>query len=108
VRPNPKPKFSKSTMLGVGERLPETASGIRTTNTAAAIQAVGLPAPRSIPIRMKTEIAALPLDPDAAFVLETIDGRTSLQDIVDLGTMPRMRTLEAIVRLSQLGVIAFT
>jgi hypothetical protein len=88
------------------DRDPDESHVCRTT-TAAAVAAVGLPDPKAIPRRVTNAVQELPLDPGAAFVLEQIDGRTSVQDILDGGTLPRFATLDAICRLVELGVIAF-
>ncbi len=80
---------------------------MKRTTTAHAVAAVGLPNPRSVPRRAMRAVQELPLDPAAAFVLEHVDGRTSVQDLVDLGALPRFATLDALCRLLELGVIVF-
>src|SRR4051812_7811097 len=95
------------TRLGVGDHTPEPApSGVRRT-TAAEIAAIGLPPAKSVPLLVMRRVHELPLDPQAAFVLDQVDGRTTIQDILDLGAMSRSKTLDAIVHLVALGVIAF-
>src|SRR5262249_27306342 len=53
------------------------------------------------------QIAALPMDPRAAFILGHIDGVHSLEEILDVCAMPEQQALELIEKLCNLGVIAF-
>ncbi|HEY8076665.1 MAG TPA: hypothetical protein VIF62_21215, partial [Labilithrix sp.] len=71
------------------------------------VVAVGLPDSKAVPRRAMRAVQELPLDPAAAFVLGHVDGKTSVQDLVDLGALPRFATLDALCRLVELGVIVF-
>ena len=43
--------------------------------------------------------------PQESFLLSLIDGRTSIEDIIDISTMPRDEVLEMLVRLVEQGLI---
>lgn len=52
------------------------------------------------------EIAQLPMDPRAAFILGHIDGIQSMEEILDICAMPEADALELVERLRAMGVIA--
>lgn len=52
------------------------------------------------------EIAKLPMDPRAAFILGHIDGIQSMEEILDICAMPEADALELVERLRAMGVIA--
>jgi len=52
------------------------------------------------------EIAKLPMDPRAAFLLGHVDGTNTLEEIVDMCPMPQNEALELVARLRGMGVIA--
>ncbi len=52
------------------------------------------------------EIAKLPMDPRAAFILGHIDGIQSMEEILDVCAMPEADALELVERLRAMGVIA--
>jgi len=52
------------------------------------------------------EIAKLPMDPRAAFILGHIDGIQSMEEILDVCAMPEAEALELIERLRRMGVIS--
>jgi hypothetical protein len=54
----------------------------------------------------RAEIAELPIDPRSAFVLCHIDGRQTLEEILDVCAMPESDALELLGRLQTMGVIA--
>jgi len=52
------------------------------------------------------EIAKLPMDPRAAFILGHIDGIQSMEEILDVCAMPESEAIELIERLHRMGVIS--
>jgi hypothetical protein len=52
------------------------------------------------------EIAKLPMDPRAAFILGHIDGIQSMEEILDVCAMPEAEAIELIERLHRMGVIS--
>ena len=52
------------------------------------------------------DISKLPMDPRAAFILSHVDGFHSVEEIIDMCSMPESQALELIDRLHDLGVIA--
>jgi len=81
----------------------------RSRSTANALEAVGLPPASAVPrlTRSAESLVALPLDPRTAFVAAQIDGATTVQNLLDLGSMPKHAALEALCRLVKLGVVVF-
>lgn len=81
----------------------------RRTPTARALAAIGLPAPASVPrmLSKPSSLTSLPLDAQTAFVASQIDGSTTIQEILDLGTIPRAAVFESLCRLVKLGVVTF-
>jgi hypothetical protein len=51
------------------------------------------------------ELRALPLDPRMAFVLSRVDGRSNVEIILDLTSLPADETLDVLDRLVELGAI---
>jgi hypothetical protein len=51
------------------------------------------------------DLRAMPLTPREAFVVSLVDGRTSVEMILDLSAMPEGETLTILTRLLKLGVI---
>jgi len=51
------------------------------------------------------DLAALPLEPRAAFILSNIDGRMTIENILDVCAMPSQEAAEIIDELIDLGVI---
>jgi hypothetical protein len=54
------------------------------------------------------ELRTKALDPRAGFLLSQVDGRTSIEMLLDLGTMPRLETLRLLYELTIDGVIEMT
>jgi hypothetical protein len=81
----------------------------RSRSTANALEAVGLPPGSSIPRLTRTAktLTQLPLDPRTAFVAAQVDGKMTVQNILDLGLMTRVQALAALDSLVKLGVIVF-
>lgn len=81
----------------------------RSRSTANALEKVGLPSPSAVPrlTRSTPSLVSLPLDPNAAFIASQIDGNTTVQNILDLGTMRRSEALHALLQLVKLGVVVF-
>lgn len=52
------------------------------------------------------EISGLPMDPRAAFLLGHVDGKQSMEEILDVCAMPESEALELLDRLRSMGVIA--
>ena len=52
------------------------------------------------------DIAKLPMDPRAAFILGHIDGIQSMEEILDICAMPEAEAIELIERLHRMGVIS--
>jgi hypothetical protein len=63
----------------------------------------------SIPRSLKSmgEIAKLPIDHRAGFLLAHVDGMQTLEEILDVCAMPATEALSLIQKLEELGVIAF-
>lgn len=53
------------------------------------------------------EIARLPVDPRAAFLLGHVDGIQTMEEILDVCAMPESEALELLARLRAMGVISF-
>lgn len=51
------------------------------------------------------DLSTLPMDPRAAFILSHVDGRQSMEEILDVCPMPRAEALETIERLCSMGVL---
>lgn len=71
---------------------------------AIARRASRPPTPRVL--KSRSQLSALPIDHRDAFVLSLIDGKMSLQALVDVAAMPRDEVLEILQRLEQLGVVS--
>jgi hypothetical protein len=99
---------------------PDTGTRRRTLSNRAAVavddlgsglkkspDAVGL-ASRTVPriVKTKAEIAAAPIDHRAGFLLAHIDGKTTVQAIVDIAGMPEQDVHEILERLRRLGIVA--
>jgi hypothetical protein len=54
----------------------------------------------------KAAIASAPIDARAAFVLARVDGRTTVDAIVDMSGMPEADVKEILARLARLGLIS--
>lgn len=95
--------------VGFGEVAPSERPARPERSTANALERVGLPPPSAIPklTRSVNSLTSLPIDPRSAFVATQIDGQTTVENILDLGTMPRSEALAALVRLVKLGVVVF-
>lgn len=52
-----------------------------------------------------SELGALPLDPRAAFILSNVDGRMTIENILDVCAMPSHEAAQIIDELIDLGVI---
>ena len=65
------------------------------------------PTPVAAPRLLKTraELAAAPIDHRDAFVLSLLDGKTSVQGVVDLAAMPDGEVLGILERLAKLGIV---
>jgi hypothetical protein len=50
-------------------------------------------------------VLTLPLGPQAAFVLSRIDGQSSVEDVLDMSSFPRVETLRILYDLLQQGII---
>lgn len=75
--------------------------------SARHVDAVNL-AGRAVPriTKTKPEIAAAPIDHRAGFLLAHIDGKTSVQGLVDIAGMPEDEVHETLERLRRLGIVA--
>lgn len=51
------------------------------------------------------EVRRLPIDPRVGFIVSLIDGRSTVEMIVDLAGFPRALTLRMLVKLLALGAI---
>lgn len=54
------------------------------------------------------QLQALPLRPTEGFVLSSVDGRTSAEELADLSGLPLDEVLEILDKLVDLGVVAWT
>ncbi|MDB4944094.1 MAG: hypothetical protein JWP97_3628 [Labilithrix sp.] len=63
----------------------------------------------SIPTMLKSlgEVARLPIDHRAGFLLAHVDGMQTLEEILDVCAMPPLEALDLIRKLEEMGVIAF-
>jgi hypothetical protein len=63
--------------------------------------------PASVPTLAvrQVDVAALPLGPQAAFVLSRIDGASSIEDVLDMSVLARVETLRILCELLQRGII---
>ena len=63
----------------------------------------------SIPRSLKSlaEIARLPIDHRAGFLLAHVDGMQTLEEILDVCAMPAAEALALIANLKEMGVIEF-
>ncbi len=62
-----------------------------------------VPAPKLL--KSRRELASAPIDHRDAFVLSLIDGRTSLQGIVDMAGMPDAEVHGILQRMADLGIV---
>ena len=64
-------------------------------------------APVAAPQLLKTrrELASAPIDHRDAFVLSLVDGKTSVQGVVDLAAMPDGEAVSILHRLATLGIV---
>lgn len=76
----------------------------RTPIPAAAARQAGQIVPRLV--RTKAEIAAAPIDHRAGFLLAHIDGKTSVQGLVDIAGMGEDEVQQILDRLRRLGIVA--
>jgi hypothetical protein len=51
------------------------------------------------------DLRAMPLDPRDGFILSLVDGRSSIEMIIDLATLPEAETLTVLMRLLKVGAI---
>ncbi len=58
-------------------------------------------------LRSQREIAMLPLDPKIAFVLSQVDGRRTIDEILDVCAMPEREALAIVRHLVRLGIVGF-
>ncbi len=77
--------------------------------TANALEKARLPPPSAIPrlTRPLKELTSLPLDSVAALIAAQIDGKTNVQQLLDLGFVPQAVGIAALGRLVKLGVVVF-
>ena len=66
-------------------------------------RAVAVAAPRLL--KTRAELVAAPIDHRDAFVLSLLDGKTSVQGVVDLAAMPDGEVLGILERLAKLGIV---
>lgn len=64
---------------------------------------VAVAAPRLL--KTRAELVAAPIDHRDAFVLSLLDGKTSVQGVVDLAAMPDGEVLGILERLAKLGIV---
>lgn len=57
--------------------------------------------------RPAKNLTRLPLDPRTAFLAAQVDGKMTVQNILDLGIMTRAEALAALECLVKLGVVVF-
>jgi hypothetical protein len=67
-------------------------------------RAVPVAAPRLL--KTRAELAAAPIDHRDAFVLSLLDGKTSVQGVVDLAAMPDGEVIGILERLAKLGIVS--
>ena len=67
-------------------------------------RAVAVAAPRVL--RTRRELENAPINHRDAFVLSLIDGKTSVQGLVDLAAMPDGEVVTTLARLAALGIIS--
>jgi hypothetical protein len=60
-----------------------------------------------VPVLLKTaaQVAHLPLDHLTGFLMSMIDGHTTVEDIVDVSSLPRVESLRLLCELRELGLI---
>jgi hypothetical protein len=60
-----------------------------------------------VPVMLKTaaQVCRMPLDHLSGFMLSLVDGSTTVQDILDVSTLPELRALELLCELRDLGLI---
>jgi hypothetical protein len=107
----PPPPLDAAASGGSYDIGPDGDVGDRNAQAAAfyARRAASQPPTRSVPHIAKTaqEIAALPLDHHAGFLLAHVDGLTSVDEILDLCAMPEEEAITLLQELLVLGVIQF-
>jgi hypothetical protein len=85
-------------------------TGKRRSVTATMLAQRGLPRPDGVPRvqeAMRATVLSLPLDSRAAFLVSQMDGKTTLQEIIDLSPLTREDTITIVGELRQLGLIVF-
>jgi len=93
----------------ISTRRPRTSRPpLRVDDVAVAIagkhsRAVAVAAPRLL--KTRAELVAAPIDHRDAFVLSLLDGKTSVQGVVDLAAMPDGDVLGILGRLAKLGIV---
>ena len=66
-------------------------------------RAVPVAAPKVL--KTRRELASAPIDHRDAFVLSLVDGKTSVQGVVDLAAMPDGEAVSILQRLATLGIV---
>lgn len=92
---------SKRVSSRVAVRVDDVAGAVRLGHNALDLLR------RTVPrvIRSRSEVAAAPINHREGFVLSLIDGKTSVQALIDVGGMPDEDALAILQRLRRLGII---
>jgi hypothetical protein len=83
---------------------------IREDDVGAAAMKLGSGAPltaRPRLARSRKELETAPIDHREAFVLSLIDGKTTVQSLVDVAALPEKDVLAILARLRRLGIITY-
>src|SRR5687768_5454825 len=96
-------KESKDDAAATGKRPKRTV-------TATMLAQRGLPLPGSVPHvqqTMQSRFSTLPIDSRAAYLVAQMDGKTTLQEIIDLSPLSREATIAILLELYTQGIIVF-